>query len=107
MTPELPEIPEEIKALTGPLWEALEELEDDVMATVDDLREKVRTWTLALVDGDLSAAELVELIKGEKELLEMMVQQQKLETKILLGTLKKNLLEKLLEILAKKILAKI
>lgn len=80
------------------LFEALEGLEDEIIALLGDLRGKLIDWLAAAARGDLSLEELEELLQGEKALLEMTVLKKKVETKVLVSTLKQNLLEGLVEI---------
>ena len=81
-----------------PFWEALENLEDDFRELADEIRGKLIDWGAALIRGELSPGELKELLEGEKALLEMTALQKRVETKVLVNTLKQNLLEELVEI---------
>ena len=78
------------------LWSALEDLEDNFMEMTDELRGKLVEWNAAAARGELSLGELRSLLEGEKELLEMTALQNKVETKVLLNTLKKDLIETLI-----------
>ncbi|KKK71169.1 hypothetical protein LCGC14_2916630 [marine sediment metagenome] len=77
-------------------WKALEDLEDDFMELTDEMRGKLTEWGAALIRGELSLGELRSLLEGEKALLEMTALQKKVETKVLLNTLKKDLIETLI-----------
>ena len=81
----------------GPLWKALEGIEDDVIEFAGEIREKLIDWAAAVTHGELSLPELKDLLEGEKALLEMTALQKKVETKVLLNTLKGNLIDALLE----------
>lgn len=80
------------------LFETLEELEDELIALLGDLRGKLIDWLAEAARGDLTLGELEALLEGEKALLEMTVLKQKVETKVLVNTLKQNLLEGLVGI---------
>ena len=80
------------------LFEALEGLEDEIIVLLGDLRGKLIDWLAAAARGDLSLGELEALLQGEKEILKMTVLKKKVETKVLVSTLKQNLLEGLVEI---------
>ena len=84
-----------------PFWEALEDLEDDFREMADEIRGKLIDWGAALIRGELSLGELRSLLEGEKELLEMTALQKKVETKVLLNTLKKDLIETLIGVVEK------
>ena len=86
-----------------PLWKALEDLEDDFMELTYKMRWKLTEWGAALIRGELSLDELKELLEGEKALLEMTALQKKVETKVLLNTLKKDLIETLIGVVEKEL----
>jgi hypothetical protein len=85
----------------NPLWEALESLEDDFMELAREIRGKLVDWSAATARGELSLDELKELLEGEKALLEMTALQKKVETKVLLDTLKRDLIETLIGVVEK------
>ncbi|KKM99964.1 hypothetical protein LCGC14_1142580 [marine sediment metagenome] len=87
--------------IRDPFWKALEDLEDDFMLLVDEMRGKLVDWGAALIRGELSPDELKELLEGEKALLEMTALQKKVETKVLLNELKGNLIDALIEVVKK------
>ena len=76
----------------------LESLEDDFMEMADEIRGKLIDWIAAVTRDELSLNELVALLEGEKALLEMIALQKKVETRVLLNTLRRDLVEKLVEI---------
>ena len=53
-----------------PLWEALEDLEDDFMEIADGLRGRLVEWSAAAARGELSLDELKELLEGALEVLQ-------------------------------------
>ena len=81
----------------GPLWEAFGDLEDDFMELADNIRGKLIDWSAAVGRGELSLDELKDLLEGEKALLELTALQKKVETKVLLNTLKRDLIDTLIE----------
>lgn len=82
-------------ALHNDLFGMLEELEDEVIKLLGDLRGKLIDWLAAAARGEMTLDELEELLEGEKALLEMSALQKKVETKVLLNTLKRDLLDNL------------
>ena len=84
--------------LHNDLFEALEGLDDDIIQLLDDLRRKLLNWLAEAAQGNLTLGELETLLEGEKALLEMQVLKKKVETKVLVNTLKQNLLEELVGI---------
>lgn len=74
------------------------EIEDELRDVVEAVLDRSRAWTAAVIAGDLSLEEFKDLIEGEKDLLEMSALQKSVEAKVLAGTLKNALLEKLVEI---------
>ena len=84
--------------VADPFWKALEDLEDDFMLLADEMRGKLVDWAAAVAHGRMSLDELKELLEGEKALLEMTALQKKVETKVLLNELKRNLIDALLEV---------
>ena len=87
--------------ISSPLWEALEDLEDDFIELAGEIRGKLIDWLAAVARGELSLPELKDLLEGEKALLEMTALQKKVETKVLLNTLKSNLIDELVEAVKK------
>ena len=78
------------------LFRALEDLEYEIMELAGTLRGDLIDWLAAAAKGELSLGELKELLEGEKALLEMTALQKKVETKVLLNTLKRDLLDALI-----------
>jgi hypothetical protein len=89
--------------IAHPLWSALEDLEDDFMKLASEIRGKLIDWTAAVARGELSLDELKELLEGEKALLEMTALQKKVETKVLLNEMKKNLIDALIGVVKEKL----
>ena len=87
--------------VADPFWKALEDLEDDFMALANEMRGRLIDWTAAVAHGELSLNELKDLLEGEKALLEMTALQKKVETKVLLNELKRNLIDALLRVVKK------
>lgn len=83
--------------IEDPFWDALENLEDDFTELAGQIRGKLIDWTTAMARGELSLDELKSLLEGEKALLEMTALQKKVETKVLLNTLKGNFIDTLIE----------
>ena len=83
------------------LFGAIEDLEDDLGALLRDLRDIMISWASAAARGELSLDELKSLLEGEKALLEMTALQKKVETKVLLNTLKRDLIETLIGVVKK------
>lgn len=83
--------------LHNDLFKQLEGLEDMVIALLGDLRGKLIDWLAEAARGELSLAELVSLLKGEKALLEATALKTNFEAKVLLNSLKKGLISELLE----------
>ena len=90
--PEPRDIMDELEAK---LEEFLEQVGDDIEPFIDDVGEKARTWIAAFAAGDLSIDEFKELVAGERALLEMLVLQQKVNTKMLVNVIKRFVLETL------------
>ena len=88
-------------AAISDLWKALEELEDELMDLASALRGNLADWLTAVSRGELSLDELEALLEGEKALLEMRVLKKKVETKVLVSTLKSNLIDTLIEAVKK------
>ncbi len=80
----------------------LADLEEELRDFVHDIRVRVVEWLAALAKGELSLDELKELLEGEKALLEMTALQKKVETKVLLNTLKRDLFAALIEAVRKR-----
>ena len=87
--------------ISSPLWEALEDLEDDFIELAGEMRGKLIDWLAAVARGELSLDDLRNLFEGEKVLLEMAALQKKVETTVLLNTLKSNLIDTLIETVKK------
>ena len=85
--------------------DAIDDLLTDLEIEIDDLlistRSKLLDWAAAVARGKMSLDEFKELLEGEKALLEMTVLQKKVETKVLLNTLKGNLIETLIGVVKK------
>ena len=85
--------------------DAIEDLLGDLEVEIDGLlipmRSKLLDWAAAVARGKLSLEEFKELLEGEKALLEMTALQKKVETKVLLNTLKGNLINTLIEVVKK------
>ncbi len=93
--PDMGKIKDEFEAK---LEEFLEQVGDDVEPFIDDVGEKARTWIAAIAAGDLSVEEFRELVEGERALLEMLVLQQRVNTKVLVNVFKRFVLETLEEV---------
>ena len=91
----------EFDGIEDSFWQALGNLEDDFMELAGEIRGKLIDWTAAVANGKLSLDELRDLLEGERDLLEMTALQKKVETKVLLNTLKRNLIDELLEAVKK------
>lgn len=96
--------------MTGPNFDlensiddVLADLEDEFTELLHDIRVRIEAWLAALAQGALSPDELKELLEGEKALLEMTALKKKVETKVLLNTLKRDLIDALIGIVKGKL----
>ncbi len=90
-----------ISSINNPFWDVLADLKDDLEEMTSKMSRKMIDWTTAMIRGDLSLDELKDLLEGERDLLEMTALQKRVETKVLLNTLKRNLIDELLEAVKK------
>ncbi len=89
--------------LQDEIEDAILDLENEVDESLIGMRDKLTDWATAVGRGELSPAELKELLEGEKALLEMTALKKKVETKVLANTMKKNLIETLIGIVREKL----
>ncbi len=87
--------------------DAIDDLLVDLEVEIDGLlistRSKLLDWAAAVARDKMSLDEFKELLEGEKALSEMTVLQKKVETTVLLNTLKGNLIDTLIEVVKKAV----